>query len=492
MGGEFLRKGRFFLSLGAICFIAAGGVWWQGNTDQKSEGTTDLQVVDELLTIISKESVYDTTPDLLVEGALRGMANAINDPYSKYYTEKEASLHSQTLASERIGIGLEISESNGKFIIISPVKSSPAEKAGIRPLDELVQINETRLEGKTMGDVLNLIQGKEGEKVNLVLYRPSLDRHIKVNVERRKLKNETVHAETVTIEDTKIGYMTISMFGEKTATEWHKALNSMLDEDVEGLIVDVRDNPGGYLHSVAQVLSTLGPNDKIFAYMQNNEGAIEALKTAAESEEGKEGKKDEESEEKMEKVINSLPITVLQNEGSASASEVFAGAMKDWKRGTIIGLKSFGKGTVQQTWDLQNGGELKLSTNKWLTPSQQWIHGIGIETDIEVKQHPLYSVELKLLSGRFEQQDFSEEIAYSQLVLSEFGYKMVRDDGFFDEITAEAVLAFRERHDLPEGSHMDEVFFAKLSEELKLFKERPDNDMQLQMAISYLMHQISM
>ena len=296
-----------------------------------------------------------------------------------------------------------------------------------------------------MGDVLNLIQGKEGEKVKLVLYRPSLDRHIKVNIERKKLKNETVHAETITIEDTKIGYMTITMFGENTATEWQKALNNMLDEDVEGLIVDLRDNPGGYLHSVAQILSTLGPNEKIFAYMQNHDGAIEALKTAAKSEEvkkdkkdkkDKEGKEGEEGEEKVEKVLNSLPITVLQNEGSASASEVFSGAMKDWKRGTIIGMKSFGKGTVQQTWDLQNGGELKLSTNKWLTPSQQWIHGIGIETDIEVKQHPLYSVELKLLSGRFEPQDFSEEIAYSQLVLSEFGYKMVRDDGFFDEVTA--------------------------------------------------------
>lgn len=127
-----------------------------------------------------------------------------------------------------------------------------------------------------------------------------------------------------------------------------------------------------------------------------------------------------------------MPIIILQNEGSASASEVFAGALQDWKRAVLIGVTSFGKGTVQQTWELQNGGEVKLSTNKWLTPSKRWIHQVGIEPDLEVEQHPLFKMEQKLLKGRFEVGEYSEELAYSQRVLSELGYNIGRTDGFFD------------------------------------------------------------
>lgn len=465
-----------------MSLIAAFIVYWQGMDNQVTEkGTTDLTVVDELLALITEQSVYDTPSKKLVEGALRGMASAINDPYSTYYSEQEAALHKQTLAGKRVGIGIELSDNNGKFVVISPVKSSPAEKAGIRPLDELIQVNDVRLDGKSMGEVVQLIQGKAGEKVELVLYRPSLDRHLKISVKRQAMKNETVHSEIITVEDTKIGYMTVSMFGEETAEEWQKALQQLTDNKIKALVIDVRDNPGGYLHSVAQMMSVLEPNEKIFAYMQNNEGTMETLKTVASDE-----------LKAFNAKISKLPITILQNEGSASASEVFSGAMQSWGRATIIGVTSFGKGTVQQTWSLKNGGELKLSTNKWLTPKKEWIHGIGIKPDLEVVQHPLYAVETKTLTGRYELGDFSEEIAYSQLVLNEFGYNIVRRDGFFDKDTAEAVTSFREQFDLPDGNHLDEVFFGKLTEQLQLFKEQKVNDMPLQMGLSFLMHQLDM
>ena len=156
------------------------------------------------------------------------MANAINDPYSTYYTEQEAALHKQTLASERVGIGIELSQSEGKVVVIAPVKDSPADKAGIRPLDELIQVNDTRLDGKSLSDVMKLMQGKEGEKITLVLYRPSIDQHIKVVVKREKLKNETVKSEIIEVEGTEIGYVTVSLFGEETANEWKKAMHSRL------------------------------------------------------------------------------------------------------------------------------------------------------------------------------------------------------------------------------------------------------------------------
>lgn len=445
----------------------------------KPKEQANFAVVNELHELITDKSVYDVTSEKLVEGALRGMANAINDPYSTYYTQQEAAFHKQSLASERVGIGLELSEVNGKFIVVAPVKSSPAERAGIRPLDELVQINETRLEGLSMSEVMKLMQGKEGESVELVLYRTELEKHLKISVKREKLKNETIRTQLLEVEGTKIGYVMISLFAEKTGEEWKQALDVLFAKEVEGLIIDVRDNPGGYLHSVTQMMSLMEQNEKIFAYMQNHDGVIEPLKT-----------KVNEKTIPYAKRLSEMPITILQNEGSASASEVFAGALQDWKRAVLIGVTSFGKGTVQQTWELQNGGELKLSTNKWLTPSKRWIHQVGIEPDVEVTQHPLYNIETKVQKGRYEVGEYSEEIEYSQRVLKELGYNIGRTDGFFDMDTANEVEQFRKKHDLQQGRQMDELFFNELSKQLQSFKQDIVNDAQLQMSVSYVMHQL--
>lgn len=475
-----MRKSRIFLLVGSISLMVACAVWFFGES-AASKNVSKFEVVTEVMTLIAKESVYDTSEQKLVEGALRGMAGAIDDPYSTYYSQQEAAVHNQALAGERIGIGIELAEKQGKFVVVSPVKSSPADKAGIRSLDEIVQIDDTRVEGKSMGEIMALIQGKEGQKISLVLYRPGEDRHIKVTLKREKLKNDTVQMQVINVEDTPIGFVTVSMFGEKTAEDWQKTLEQLVEAKVKGLIVDVRDNPGGYLHSVAHMMSTLNPNEKIFSYMQNNAGEMEAMTTAG-----------SDDLKKFAKQLTNWPVVVLQNEGSASASEVFAGGLQDWKRATIMGVTSFGKGTVQQTWELQNGGELKLSTNKWLTPSKQWIHGIGIEPDIEVLQHPLFAMETKTLAGSFKPGDFSEEIAYSQRVLNELGYNAVRQDGYFDAATAKVVSGYRERHDLISGHQMDEQFFKQLTAELEKFKGNPINDMPLQMGLSFIMHQLEM
>ncbi|MCH7320677.1 S41 family peptidase [Solibacillus sp. MA9] len=475
-----MRKSRIFLLLVAMLIIVGIGYGYNElQTKDQKKVQADFAVVNELHDLITTETVYDITSEKLVEGALRGMADAINDPYSTYYTEQEAAFHKQTLASERVGIGVELSEVNGKFIVVAPVKASPAEKAGIRPLDELVQVNETRLEGKTFSEVMKLMQGKEGEKLELVLFRPELDSHLKLSVKREKLKNTTVQTQLLDVEGVKIGYVIVSLFAEKTAEEWKNALDILFTKDIEGLIIDVRDNPGGYLHSVAQMMSMFDQKESIFAYMQNHDGATEPLKTKA-----------NEAFEPYAKQLKSMPITILQNEGSASASEVFAGALQDWKRATLIGVTSFGKGTVQQTWELQNGGEVKLSTNKWLTPSKRWIHQVGIEPDLEVKQHPLYKMEMKVLKGRFEVGEYGEEVAYTQRVLSELGYNIARTDGFYDMDMANEVEKFRKKYDLQDGRHLDEVFFRELTMQLQKFKQDPVNDMQLQMGVSYIMHQL--
>lgn len=452
-----------------------------GAAGKEKEVVSNQPVIDEAFSLITEKSVYGPNENVLVEGALRGMAEAIKDPYSTYYTEKEAAIHRQSLSGQRVGIGIEVTEKNGKFIVVSPVKSSPAEKAGIRPNDEIVQVDEERVEGKSLGELLQLIQGEAGEKVTLVLYRPSTERHIKVTLERAEINNRTVSSKVLKVADSEIGYVSLSMFGEKTAQEWVDATKQLLSQNIEGIVVDLRDNPGGYLHSVAAVVSSIENEGEIFAYMQNGQGAMEALKTAS----------FKEPEEEYLKKMRGLPIVLLQNEGSASASEVMAGAIQSWNRATIVGVNSFGKGTVQETWDLQNGGELKLSTNKWLTPKREWIHGKGIKADIEVEQHPLFALEVIPLRGDFKEGSFNEEVAYAQKVLTGLGYDVGRTDGFFDEQTTQAVQLYREQKDLSAGNHMDDAFFESIREQVIAYKEDTEHDLQLQMGISVLMHKIS-
>ncbi|MEL4024142.1 S41 family peptidase [Lysinibacillus endophyticus] len=476
-----MRKSRIFLCLAALFVIIISIVVWQRWAASSKEETkvSDVPVIDQAYSLITEKSVYGTSEEQIIEGALRGMTNAIKDPYSTYYTEKEAALHKQSLAGQRVGIGVEITEKNGKFIVVSPVKSSPAEKAGIRPFDEIVQVDDERLEGKTMGELMQLISGEAGEKVTLVIYRPSTERHIKVTVERKEINNKTVNSKVLKVEDTEIGYVSISMFGEKTADEWVEATKKLISEDVEGLIVDLRDNPGGYLYSVAAVVSSIEKENVVFAYMQNGAGAMEPLKTG-----------DIEEEKFYLEKMRKLPIVVLQNEGSASASEVMVGAVQSWERALVVGGKSFGKGTVQETWDLKNGGELKLSTNKWLTPNREWIHGKGIKADVEVEQHPLFSMEVIPLSGEFAEGDFNEEVAYVQKVLNGLGFNVGRTDGFYDEQTADAVALYRERNDLRKGRHMDDAFFSSIREQVTKYKEDMDNDVQLNMGLSVMLHRL--
>lgn len=475
-----MRKSRFFFFLAIICIVAASGVYWK-NSENPKEVTkgSEIPVIDQAYSLIKEKSVFTMKDEDLIEGALRGMTEAIKDPYSTYYTEKEAAIHRQSLAGQRVGIGIEVTEKDGRFIVISPVKSSPAEKAGIRPFDEIVQVDDVRMEGKTLGELLQLIQGKAGEKVTLVLYRPSTDRHIKVTVERAEIDNKTVTWKVIPIDDVNIGYVSISMFGEETVDEWVEATKELLARNVKGIIVDLRDNPGGYLHSVAGVVSSIGKEGEVFAYIQNAEGSMEPIKTT----------KIDADEEYLRK-MKVIPLVILQNEGSASASEVMAGALKSWKRAMLVGLRSFGKGTVQETYDLDNGGELKLSTNKWLTPDRDWVHGKGVESDIEVEQHPLFAMELTPLRGEFAEGDYSEEVAYVQKVLSGLGYNLLRTDGFYDEQTAEAVASYRQKHDLKSGRHMDDELFASIREQVVLYKEDMEHDVQLKMGLSVMLHKI--
>jgi len=404
------------------------------------------------------------------------MTDVIGDPYSTYLTKDEAAAHKESLASERVGIGAELTRSNGKFIIVAPVKSSPADKAGLRPYDEIVRIDGEALAEDTLQDVVRRIRGKEGTAVSMTIYRPELNKHLELSVVREKMAVTTVTGSVIEEKERKVGYISITTFGEETEKEWSVVTNDLLDKGAEALVIDVRGNPGGYLMSVGNILGSILAEDTIYAFLQDVDGSLEPL-TAGPSE-------NVEYDEKLKKI----PLVLLQDKGSASASEMLSGAIKDLKRGYIAGTESFGKGTVQETIHLTNGGNVKLSTAKWLTPNEKWIHGKGVETDIEVKQDGLFDEHIRLVTMEYKEGSFADDIAYGQRLLKGLGYSVDRDDGYFDDVTVSAVEKFRKDAKVEKGSEMDRVFFLTLKDQVEAFRKDRENDNQLQMALDYILH----
>lgn len=475
-----MRRSRVFLFGFLVILILLFLIFWAPFKKDKvaSVPISQLSPIDQAYERILASSVHPVEGKQLIEGALRGMADTLGDPYSKYMTKEEAKAHRESLSDERVGIGLEIVENKGRFIVVTPMKESPAEKAGVKPYDEIVRVDGKRVEGKSLSDLLSAIKGKKGTNVSLTVFRETEDRHVELKMTRTALQIQTVTSEIIEQDSSSIGYVSISMFGEKTAEEWETQTRTLVTQGIDGLLIDVRGNPGGYLHSVEQVIGTMLKSGQIFAYMQDSKGALEPLAVKS------------TNEDDYTKVMKKIPIVLLQNEGSASASEVLSGALKSNQRALIAGSKSFGKGTVQETWELTNGGEMKLSSHKWLTPKQQWIHGTGIKADFEVKASELYQLEPLPISGTYQVGDFNVDVQYGQKVLKALGFPVTRVDGYFDEDTARAVKSFKEQKKLKAEAKMDIVFYKEVRETIMTYKSSKKHDNQLQMSLGYLFHSI--
>lgn len=474
-----MRKSRFLLF--AMLVVVAGSVMFfmDGSKGKKeARPPSTFGVIDEAYDMIQKHAVYSVEEEELIEGALRGMADAIGDRYSTYLTKDEAAAHRESLASERIGIGAEITRSNGKFIIVAPVKSSPADKAGLRPYDEIIRIDGEGIAGDSLQEVVKRIRGKQGTTLKMTIYRPDENKHLEMSITRDAIPVATVATEMLEAKKQKVGYISITTFGEETAEEWKVATDTLLNESAKAIIIDVRGNPGGYLHSVSEIAGSLLSEDTVFAYMEDGKGALTPLVV--------------ENSEKIQfdEKLKEIPIVLLQDNGSASASEVLSGALKDLQRGVIAGTQSFGKGTVQDTKELSNGGEVKLSTHKWLTPKETWIHGTGVGVDLEVEQNELFDEHIRLVTVDYKKGDYNDDIAYAQRLLAGLGYKVEREDGYFDEQTATTVEIFRKDAKIKANDKMDREFFVAIKEQVEAFREDRKNDTQLKMAIDYLLHEL--
>lgn len=375
---------------------------------------------------IQNQYFEEVDRDVLVNGAINGMVDSLEDPYSDYMNEEEASQFLEGISSSFQGIGAEVQERGGYVTVVSPIKNSPAEKAGVQPNDQILAVDGESIQGFTTTEAVMLIRGEKGTEVTLTIQRGENTEPLDITIVRDEIPIETVYAEMI---GDNVAHIQVTSFSEDTYQELLDAIEDMEAEGMEAVVMDVRQNPGGLL-DVALDISNL--------FIEDGKPLFEVQAKGAEPEiyMSSPGTKIE------------VPVTLLIDGGSASASEILAGAMNESADIQLVGEKTFGKGTVQTANDLQDGSNLKFTTAKWLTPDGNWIHEKGIEPDIEVA-YPEYA-SLPVLDTSLELQDgvISDQVETAEQMLEALGYDVGDVDGVFEEQMTEAVETFQEENEL--------------------------------------------
>lgn len=325
--------------------------------------TVDVEYIDSLAGIIKDNYLFDIDNDKLTENAIKGMFSGL-DSYSGYYTADEYKALTETLTgeSEKAGIGIRVLEDEDDQInIIEAIRGNPAEEAGIQRGDILVSVDDAIIEHIPLAKVIKLIEGEVGSKVTIGIKRQGVEDTLYFDLKRAKI---IVNPASYSIVDGNIGYIKINDFNNNSLIAVKTALHQFDSKNVEKVIFDVRDNPGGYLSTVKDMLNMLVKEGPIFTI------------------------RDSQGNETTEYSTNKNPkykLAVLTNRKSASASEIFAGAIQDRGAGIIVGTRTFGKGTVQSIMETNYGGAIKLTVAEYFTANKKRVNGIGITPDVRIE-----------------------------------------------------------------------------------------------------------
>jgi carboxyl-terminal processing protease len=340
------------------------GRWSVGLVNAEVEGYESVKVFTETLSIIKKNYVEDVKTKELVYGAIKGMLNSL-DPHSGFMTPEAYKEMQVDTKGEFGGLGIQIGMKDNILTVIAPIEDTPAYKADIKAGDKIIKINDESTRDMSLQDAVSKMRGPKGTPVKITIVREGWKDPKDVTIVRDIIKVKSVKYKM--LEDG-VGYVKLTQFQEQTASDLSNALSKLNDGKLSSLILDLRNNPGGLLNSAVDVSSQFLPAGKLVVYIKDKGGEKTEYKTGG-------------SRPSYDKVT----MVVLVNQGSASASEIVAGALKDWRRAVILGVQTFGKGSVQSVIPLSDGSGLRLTTARYYTPSGTSIQSKGIVPDITVK-----------------------------------------------------------------------------------------------------------
>jgi len=332
-------------------------------------GFQDLWLMKQARVIVETYHV-DGTKDIpdrdLLYGAIRGMVAALDDPYTRFIDPEELKEEEIEMQGEYGGLGIYIGQRDGKTLVISPIEDTPADRVGLKPKDQIVKIGEEVILGWTQNEVVNTLRGKAGTSVTIWIRREDVDDLLKFDIVRENITIHTVKSEML---PDSVGFLRITQFNQRTVSEFRKAVYDLSGKGARGFVLDLRNNPGGLLNSCVEIADLFIDSGVIVSTRGRFDRANETLYARPGT-------------------ITKLPVVVLINEGSASASEILAGALKDHGRAIVVGKQSYGKGSVQTMFNLSDDSGIFVTIAKYFTPSGTVIDKVGLAPDIIVEGEP--------------------------------------------------------------------------------------------------------
>lgn len=480
----------YLVSLLIVLLVAVGGTVLAlnaaGDTDDQADTQTDTEEAEtvlesdsedladsadfeplsEVYAILMTQYLEEVDSDTLIQGALEGMAEAVEDPYTTYLDEVESTSMNEDIEGSFEGIGAEVMKEGEYVRIISPISGSPAEEAGLLPNDLIAEVDGESVADMSINEAVALIRGPQGSDVVLSIVRG--DNEFTVTITRDSIPVESVVYE-LDEENPTIGYVHITNFNRPTYEELVDAIEALEAEGAEEFIFDVRGNPGGLLDSALQLSNIFVENGEP---LMQSQGRGEEPYVYTASDELGEFKFDQES-------------VLLIDGGSASASEILAGAMNQSADIPLIGTTTFGKGTIQNILDITGDGEIKFTAGRWLTADGTWINEEGIAPDMEVEMPDYINLMLVDQLETYEIGDVSEQVHNLEQIMDVLDYDVGAVDFTYDEDTANAVENFQAENDLEQDGIVTGETARTLVERLRELIE--ENDTQYDAAVDYLL-----
>ncbi len=414
-------------------------------------------------TLLSESYFQGVSTKQLMDGATEGMTRAVGDyPFTVYMDQQTTKRFRDLVASHFQGIGAVLTTQGGKLAVSSVLAGSPAQKAGLLPGDILLQINGRRTEGMSLEQAVQRIRGAVGTPVVLQVLRGGNQTET-LTMTRAQVNQTTVYARML---PDRIGYLLITQFSQDTAAAFLRNLDMLRKGGMRGLIIDVRDDPGGLLQSVAKIANDLLPSGSVIVQIDNRNHQRQIIHATGGG-------------------IH-VPMVCLIDGGSASAAEILAAALHESAHVPLIGERTYGKGTVQETQEFRDGSSIKITVARWLTPNGQWVHKRGVAPTIAVPTPAYFRLPLLSVSMRksYGPDASGVPVAVLQRILLALGFDPGRTDGYYGAGTERAVAAFQRLHKLPSTGVVNGATAYAL--DASLVGRRRREDPQLTAAIGYL------